>query len=243
MRAAMMAGSALLLGACTADAQNGEGQEGSGRMGQREFQVAGFDRVSLGGSHNVIVTVGGAPSVRAEGDAETLERLEIRVEDGELHIGMKKGKWSVGWHRDRPPVTIRVTAPTLSGASIGGSGDMRIDKVEGGRFAASIGGSGDMDIASLKVDEARFSIAGSGGIRAKGSAGRSEISIAGSGDIDAAELESRTAKVSVVGSGDVRARATETADVSVMGSGDVTLAGPAKCTISKMGSGEVRCNA
>jgi Putative auto-transporter adhesin, head GIN domain len=243
MRAAMMASAMILLGACTADAHDGEGQEGSGRTGKRDFQVAGFDRVSLGGSHNVVVTVGGAPSVRAEGDAETIERLEVRVEDGELHIGMKKGKWSMGWHRDRPAVTIYVSVPKLAGASIGGSGDMRIDKVEGGRFAASIAGSGDMDIGGLRVDEAKFSIAGSGGITVRGQAGRSDLSIAGSGDIDAAGLEARTAKVSVVGSGDVRARVSETADVSIMGSGDVTLAGSAKCTVSKMGSGEVRCNA
>ncbi len=243
MRAALMASAIILLGACNADAQEGESREGSGRMGQRDFQVAGFDRVSLGGSHNVVVTVGGAPSVRAEGDEEVLERLEVKVEDGELQIGMKKGKWSMGWRRERPPVTIHVSVPRLAGASIGGSGDMRIDKVEGPRFAASIAGSGDMDVGALRVEEAHFSIAGSGGITARGQAGRSDISIAGSGDIDLAGLEAKTAKVSVVGSGDVRARASETADVSIMGSGDVTLAGSAKCTISKMGSGEVRCNA
>ena len=243
MRRAIMAGAVLLLGACTADARDGEGREASERTGQRDFKVAGFDRVSLGEAHNVIVTVGGAPSVRAEGDAETIERLEIKVEGGELHIGMKKGRWSVGWDRGRPPVTIHVTAPSLAGASIGGSGDMRIDKVEGERFAAAIGGSGDMEIGSLRVGEAEFSIAGSGGITARGSAERSDISIAGSGDIDLAGVETKTAKVSVVGSGDVTARASETAEVSIMGSGDVTLAGPAKCTISKMGSGNVRCNA
>src|SRR3546814_10615499 len=69
-------------------------------------------------------------------------------------------------------VTVYVTTPILAGAAIGGSGDMRIDAVEGGSFSASIGGSGDMDIASLRVGSADFSIAGSGGIHAAGTATR-----------------------------------------------------------------------
>lgn len=240
MRAAMILSSIMLLGACnmSADAQTGDNDGGGGRTGQRSFEVGTFDKISLAGSHDVIVTVGGAPSVRAEGDAEALERLEIRVEDGQLRIGSKRGSWSVGRGRG---VTVHVTAPSLAAAAIGGSGDMRIDKVEGSGFDAEIGGSGDMQIAALKVGKASFSIAGSGGITAAGTAGTATISIAGSGDVNTAGLESRTATVSVVGSGDVSARAMETAKVSIMGSGDVAMSGSAKCTISKMGSGDVRC--
>lgn len=242
MKAAMILGSILLLGACNmaADAQEGEGG-GGGQAGRRDFPVGSFDRVSLAGSHNVIVTVGGAPSVRAEGDSEVLERLEVKVENGELKIGTRKGKWSMGFKHDRKKVTVYVTAPAIAGASIGGSGDMKVDKVEGQRFAASVAGSGDLDIGSLRVNEANFSIAGSGAIRAAGTAQTSNISVAGSGDVDVQGVETRRASVSVVGSGDVRAKAMETADVSIMGSGDVELAGTAKCNVSKMGSGDVRC--
>jgi hypothetical protein len=246
MRAAMIATSILLLGACNqgAGARESAGDGRARQTSQRSFDVGAFDRVALGGSHDVIVTVGGAASVRAEGDAEQLERLEVRVENGELKIGTRKGSdWSIGMKRDRPGVTVHVTVPALAGASIGGSGDLKVDKVEGAAFAASVAGSGDLSVGTMKVGEARFSIAGSGGISASGSAERTTVSIAGSGDIDIAGLQARTATVSVVGSGDVRARASETAEVSVMGSGDVTLAGGARCKVSKMGSGDVHCEA
>ena len=59
--------------------------------------------------------------------------------------------WKLGRRQSRP-VTVYVTAPALQGAAIGGSGDMRIDKVESPRFAASIGGSGDIEIAALRVE-------------------------------------------------------------------------------------------
>lgn len=237
--------SGLALAACgfAADAQD-NGQPGDGTVSERSFNVGAFDSVALAGSHDVVVTVGGAASVRAEGDAGIIERLKIDVEDGTLRIGTKKGtRWSADFMRNRKPVTIYVTAPNLTGAAVAGSGDMRIDTVAGDKFSASIAGSGDMEIGAIRVGEANFSIAGSGDIRASGSANDAHISIAGSGDVDLAGLESRRASVSVVGSGDVRTRATETADVSVMGSGNVTIGGTAKCSVSKRGSGDVRCGA
>lgn len=241
-RAAILLSSTIALAACNmvADAQE---PQGGGASITRDFNVGSFDSVSLAGSQNVIVTVGGAHSVRAEGDADMIDRLEIEVDDGGLEIGMKKGNWSMNWGKGREPVTIYVTLPALSAAAIGGSGNMQIDKIEGGRFSGSIGGSGDMRIASLRVGEADFSVAGSGGIKAAGAAQRSSISIAGSGDIDAGDLESRDASISIVGSGDVRLKAMQTANVSIMGSGDVVVTGPARCSVSKMGSGDVRCQA
>lgn len=243
MRAAAILISTLVLMACnmSADAQEGEEGRRSGRTAQRSFDVGRFDTVSLGGAYDVVVTVGPDSSVRAEGDADEIERMEVKVEDGDLHIGRRKSEgWSVGWRR-HGRVTVYVTTPALRAAAIGGSGDMKIDKVEGREFAASIGGSGDMRIETLRVNEASFSIAGSGGITAAGSAGSTEVSVAGSGNVNVEGLESRTADISIVGSGDVRARAMDTADISIMGSGDVIMAGTARCEVSKMGSGDVRC--
>ncbi len=227
-----------LAAACSAGAHQNEGSHG-GRT-SRDFQVGAFDSISLAGSPDVIVTVGGQPSVRAEGDAEMIERLDIRVEGRELKIGTRRGSWSWNMgHHDG--VTIHVTVPSLRAASIGGSGDMRIDRVESPDFRASIAGSGDMEIGALRARQAGFSVAGSGGIRATGAAERTDVSIAGSGDVRLDSLQTRNASVSVMGSGEVTLHATESVDGSVMGSGDVTVAGPARCSVRTMGSGEVRC--
>jgi hypothetical protein len=239
MRAALILGSALLLGACNMSADAQEAPAGGGGNAKRDFQVGAFDKVSLAGSHNVIVSVGGAPSVRAEGDPKVLDRLDIRVEGGELRIGSRSGI-SISFKSHRS-ATIYVTVPSLAAASVSGSGDLKVDRVEGARFAAGIAGSGDIDIAALKVEAAEFEVGGSGDIRAAGTAQSASISLAGSGDLSLEGLETRRAKVAVAGSGDVRVRAMETADISIVGSGDVTLSGSAKCTISKMGSGEARC--
>lgn len=230
----------LAVAGCSAGAHEGDGRGGTAR---RDFQVGAFQSVSLTGSPDVIVTVGGQPSVRAEGDARLVERLEIRVENGNLQIGMRDGGgWSFGFSHDRN-VTIHVTVPALAAATLTGSGDMRVDRVEGERFAATVTGSGDLQIARMRANDAAFAVTGSGGIRAAGTARRADIALTGSGDVQLGALEARTANVSLHGSGDIMAKAMETAQVQLMGSGDVTIAGPARCQIDKRGSGDVRCGA
>jgi hypothetical protein len=229
MRAALLAGALALLAGC------GGSQAEPAR---RDFQVGGFDRITLAGSPDVVVAVGGRPSVRAEGDADAIERLEIAVVDGALRIGMRPGSGSWGGHRG---VTVHVTVPALQAASIEGSGDMRIDRVEGPRFVGQIGGSGDLDVAALRVGEASFAVRGSGAIRAAGAAARATLSVAGNGDLSLGGFEAGDAVISLAGSGDIVLRATRTAAIQLNGSGDVTIAGPARCTITKTGSGDVRC--
>jgi hypothetical protein len=228
----MMAPLLVAAGCNSAGGQQRE-QAGNRNFERRDVQVAGaFDKVKLAGSQNVIVRVGGGHSVRAEGEAGLLDRLEIAVRgNGELHIGFKKDKdWSWPFGRDHKPVTIFVTVPSLAAASIEGSGDVQVDRVEGRTL-----------VGAMKVGNAAFAVAGSGDIRAVGTADSATLSVAGSGDIDTRGLQARTAKVSVAGSGDIFARASETAEIELMGSGDVELSGGAKCRIDKMGSGEVRC--
>jgi hypothetical protein len=248
MRLAII-GALIAASACTSANGNESGNGGSGgsegaqtgSTGQRSFDVGAFESVSLAGAHDVIVTVGGPPSVRAEGDAEALERLEVRVEGGVLWLETRRDSWFSGGRRGS--VTVHVTAPSLNGASIGGSGDMRIDRVQAQAFEGSISGSGDLEIGTLQTRRVEFSIAGSGDIRASGAAEEAEISIAGSGSVELESLQTRRASVSIAGSGDVAIQASEAVDGSIMGSGNVTVRGAARCSVTKMGSGEIRCGA
>ena len=196
--------------------------------------------MELRGSDNVIVRVGPAESVNATGPEKILERLKVEVVNGELRIG-RESKWNVGWSSDHDPVVITVTLPRLRGASVAGSGDMKVDRVQATSFDGSVAGSGNLAIGALQADAATLSIAGSGDASAAGQAKSLDISIAGSGDVAAQGLKAERAKISIAGSGDVRAEVTGEADVSILGSGDVTLTGSPRCRVSKMGSGDVNC--
>jgi hypothetical protein len=245
MRNVLIIAAACLAAACGGSmntAQASESATAASALEQRSYDLDGFERVSVVGPHRVIVSVGPAFSVRAEGPAKTFARTEVVVEDGALKIQpLTNERWEREEWRDYEGATFTVTLPRLAGASLVGSGAMSVDKVAGGDFSASLAGSGNLDIASLSVGEASLSIAGSGEMLARGNVRRVDISIAGSGNLRGRELSSNEASISVAGSGDAALTVQGDASVSIVGSGDVEVAGAARCTVSRVGSGDVTC--
>ncbi len=230
--------SALALSACGFSAN---AQQGAGPRTAQTFDVGDFRAISAAGAHDVIVTTGGAPSVRAEGPQKGIERLDIRVEDGTLKIGTRKNATG-SWSGNGGKIVVYVTAPRVEAAALAGSGDLSIDRAESDSFKASLAGSGDLKIAALRAGDADFSLAGSGDMEVAGGVGSAKMSLAGSGGMKLGSLQARQAKMSIAGSGGIRANVTEAADVSVAGSGSVKLTGGARCAISKRGSGSVNCS-
>lgn len=232
---------AAALGACSfrgGDDDKGPGIAGTGTGNARSYAVQDFTGVESSAGDNVDVRVGSGFSVRAEGPADELDKLRI-VKDGDrLAIG-RRGHHLFGSRGDR--LTITVTMPRIASASIAGSGNMSVDRVEGSSFKGEIAGSGSLSLKAVQVEDASFAIAGSGDVEAAGTARSLNIDIAGSGGIKAAGLTAQRAKVSIAGSGDVRATVDGEAKVDIMGAGDVELGGKARCTVDKMGSGSVRC--
>ena len=237
---------AIALGTCNTGSASPSDTpvKASGTNGQRTFAIADFDSVSLAGPDNVEVRVGPAFSVTASGDTGVMQALEIKKDGATLEIGRKNKRNGFHWGDDDGDgkyVKIVVTMPAIRGASLAGSGDLSVDKVQGGSFNASLAGSGDLSVAQMAVTEGEVSLAGSGDMRLAGTADRIKVSIAGSGDVDGGGLTAKGGSVSVAGSGNVRMNVDGQADVSLVGSGDVDLGAKARCTTSKIGSGEARC--
>ncbi len=131
---------------------------------ERWFDASGFDKVALGGSDNISVRQGNGYSVIASGEAADLDKLEVRVEKGVLHIGRKKGNW--GW--GGKDVNVAVTLPALHGLSLAGSADVQADKGSGDTFDIRVAGSGNLMLASLDTRTANVAISGSGDVKVAG---------------------------------------------------------------------------
>ncbi len=228
----MVLAALLPLMACGNSDDDAAGIPARGTGTVRTFEARDFSAVNLGGSDDVEVRVGGDFAVRAEGDPHILDRLKITRDGNALGIS-RRGSSAPGQAR------VFVTLPAIGAASIGGSGDMTIDRVTGGSFRARIAGSGNMTLAQVATQD--LAIAGSGSVAARGTTQRLSAKVAGSGGVDAPGLIARTAEVSTVGSGGIRATVKGNANVSSVGSGDVDLGGEATCRVRKAGSGDVRC--
>lgn len=216
----------------------------SGNAVDRAFPVGAFTGIAVAGPYDVAVHTGAAPSVRARGSEDALDRLQVEVEDGKLKIKPKEHFSLFGWGfwRRHDNVRLTVSVPTLDRAALAGGGTISIDKVTGASFEGKVAGSGDLNLAVVDVGDLDLAIAGSGDVRAAGKAKSARYKVAGSGDIHAADLTAENAEVSIAGAGSVAGRATTTARIKSAGAGNVTITGGAKCSVSKAGAGNVSCS-
>ena len=236
--AAVIAASALAASGCHMRSE----ERNAGPDISRNYQVGAFQGIEVAGPYDVEVKTGGQPGVSARGGENLLGKTVVEVKDGKLVIRPEKERGlNISWGR-HGKATFTVTVPQLSEATIAGSGDMRIDKIQGKNFEGTVAGSGSLDVGSVQVEQLKMTIAGSGEIKGSGKAQWADYSIAGSGDLGVGAIQTQDTKVSIAGSGNVDANASGTADVSIMGSGDVAISGGAKCKVSKMGAGDVRCS-
>ena len=243
MRTAIAAAALMAIAASTpACSQNRNDDRGA--TISRNYPVGGFRQIEVAGPYDVESRTGGNAAVSAQGSEKLLGRTVVEVKGDKLIIRSQreKGWFQMGWS-NKGQARFVVTVPELSGATIAGSGDIRVDKVRGQSFRGSVAGSGGLGIGMMEVEMLKLSIAGSGDARVQsGKARNADYEIAGSGDVDAGGIGAEALKVSIAGSGNVRANATRTADVSIVGSGDVVVTGGAKCNVRKAGSGDVRCS-
>ncbi len=234
---------AIIAGAATLSACHFNGENGA--TVSRSYQVGNFQQIEVAGPYDVEVRTGGNPGVSAKGPERLLGHTTVAVEGDKLMIKPEhggRGWFHFGWgHRSK--ASFVVTVPQLRGATIAGSGGIKVDRVSGDSFEGTIAGSGGLELGSADVQSLKLAIGGSGGVKAgTGKTKSADYEIAGSGEIDAGSISAEQAKVSIAGSGSVQARATGTADVDVMGSGNVNVSGGAKCSVNKAGSGNVRCS-
>lgn len=204
----------------------------------RDFPVGAFQRIETGGSADVVVKTGTAPSVRATGDSSRIEKLEITVENGTLRIREKSSWWGGG---SSGKLRIAVGMGTLTGIGVSGAGDVSVDRVATPKFDAKVSGAADLRLASIAVDSADLSVSGAGTIIASGTAKRARAAVSGAGDVKIAGLRTETLDATVSGAGDIEAFATQTASARVSGAGDIKVRGGARCQVSKSGAGSVDC--
>jgi hypothetical protein len=201
---------ALLLAAGAAAAGT---VKGSGNVQIEERSVGEFRGLSLLGSADVSITVGGSPSLTVEAEDNILPLITTEVKGGILHIGSEKS------FSTRKGIHVRLTVPELNSVIIIGSGDVDVEGVHGDLFRAEVKGSGD--------------------IVATGSVDRVEADVIGSGDIRLFGLDAVRGEATVKGSGDIRIQASVTLELSVLGSGDIRYRGPADVQKEVLGSGDI----
>ncbi|MEL7123793.1 MAG: head GIN domain-containing protein [Bacteroidota bacterium] len=210
------------------------GVKGEGPSVRKTINLDKFDGFSLAVSGNVYIKQGNTQKVEVVGQENIIELLNRDVSDGYWKIKFDENV------RNYNDFKVYITIPTLTRASISGSGDIESDgKFNSiGDLSVGISGSGNIKLAA-DANDVNVRISGSGNIKMGGSASNMEVRISGSGDVNCYEMPCENAEITISGSGDVKIHATEDLKVRSSGSGDVFYKGRPRVNSRSSGSGSV----
>lgn len=218
----------LLLSACQV-------VRGSGDVQTETRSVSGFDRVSLSGQGELILTQGEQESLEIEAEDNILAVIETTVRGDTLHIDIRDRTVI----RPTEPIRFYLTMPEIAGFELSGSGALTADVIDADRLDLQVSGSGEISIDSLSAASLTVDISGSGDAEIAGQVTNQTIGISGSGLYRAADLQSETVDVEVNGSGEATVWVDQALTIEVNGSGTANYYGTATVTQNINGSGTV----
>jgi len=207
---------------------------GSGRLVTESRDVRDFDRVSLSGSDEAIITQGDEESLTVETDRNVMRYITSEVRDGTLVLGTKIGAIV------RPTrLRFTVSVKDLAGLTVSGSGDIVAERVDTDRLEIKTSGSGQVRVDTLRAEQVEVRISGTGDVELAGQVTAQEVTIVGSGEYRGGDLRSETSAVTIRGAGDATLWTTESLDARLTGRGSASYYGNPRTDVSSAGSGKL----
>jgi len=193
----------------------GKGIEGSGDLETRNFDLADFDEVSVGGAFAVEIRFGDRQEIAVTIDDNLWDNLELKVKGSRL---------TIDWDESCQP-----------------DGDCRLELVVSSLREVSVSGAADVDITDFAGDRFKFELSGAADLEMSGEVDELDIQVSGAGDIDTRDLAARHVKVRISGAGNANITASESLDAKVSGVGNISYWGdPEEKRTSVSGMGHIR---
>ncbi|MEM9857002.1 MAG: head GIN domain-containing protein [Bacteroidota bacterium] len=207
-----------------------------------------FHSVYVNSDYTVYIKQTNKQEVKVEALTEIFEISEFIVEDGILHVNIKrkpnsnnKSLWvKIDDIKISPTLNLKISMKDVRELRVNGSG-----KVIGENSIASpelhlgMAGSGSMRV-DVKGKEIKTEITGAGNIELNGYASENEVSLSGAGSLSAFNCELESANVTVSGDGSCEINVSDDLEAKVYGSGSIKHKGSTKNVVKKeYGRGEI----
>lgn len=195
-----------------------------------------FTGISISIAADVFYSIGNVHEITIEGDADDVDDLITKVENGFLQV-----KYPPKWKMRRSKLTIHITSKELDAVKISGSAKFRTSEpIAADEMEFAVSGSGDIHFEKLDADEIGVKISGSGSvILDNGNADELDAKISGSGKLSAEAFEVNEFSAGISGSGGVRITVKDELDARISGSGKVYYHGNPRVNSTSSGSGKV----
>ncbi len=212
------------------------------------MNIVDYHSISVNSAYTVYVKQSNKEEVRVEAEKEIYDLTEITVQDGVLHINIKKDESQTSksiWQKiDNikllPTLKVYISIKDVQKLSVNGSGKLITENsIASDKLDLLVAGTGSMEI-DVKTKKLDAKLAGPGDITIKGYTDDLKIENSGSGDINAFEFEAQNAIANLYGLGSIKMNVSEKLDAKIYGSGNISVRGATKEIVKKeYGSGIV----
>lgn len=216
----------------------------------RSYDFTGFDTVVVTTGVRATVTTGRSHGVRIEArDSTTLDRLDVSVVGGRLHIGFSRnfldfvlngGLFDMLLHGSDFNVAAFVTLPTLNGAEASSGGRIEASNVKSDRFRADASSGGNLTLLSVSGGDIRANASSGGEIEIEGSAAELDAAVSSGGRLRADRLVSQRGRLEASSGGSMEANITTRVRANASSGGHIDVLGnPTERDVNSSSGGHV----
>jgi hypothetical protein len=205
------------------------------------MNIVDFHSVSVNSAYTVYVKQSNKEEVRVEATKDIYDLTEITVQEGVLHINIKRDESNSSksiWQKiDNikllPTLNVYVSIKDVQNLSVNGNGKLITENsIASDKLSLLVAGTGSMEV-DLKSTDIDVKLAGPGSLTIKGYTNNMEIENSGSGSIDAYAFEAKNANAILYGLGSIKMNVSEKLDAQVYGSGNMLVKGATKEIVKK----------
>jgi hypothetical protein len=220
----------------------------------RSYDVKDFDTVIATTGVRAIVTTGGAFSVRVEArEASTLDRLDVSVVGGRLHVGFSRnfvdfifngGLMELLRTGGDFGVTAYVTLPSLNGAEASSGGAIEASNVASDRFRGEASSGGRLTLLAVSGADYRLTVSSGGQVEIEGTAGETDLSASSGGSLRAERLNAARGRLEASSGGRLEATVSTRVRATASSGGWIEVLGsPAERDIHSSSGGHISVRA
>ena len=176
-----------------------------------------FTGIVIEGAMDITVKVGSNQTVEITTDEDYMDRVETRVESGDLIIGQKGRRWR------NNSLEVEITVQSLDSFRVEGAADAYIEGISSDNFVVEIEGAADLTLEGQCV--------------------KAEYTINGAGDINSRDFICEDVNIEINGAGDADVYASKKIVATLNGIGDVSVYGDPnniRPRINGLGSFEIK---
>lgn len=213
----------MIVGAVWSRVTMTTGPQISGERSKLTPALADFAGVEASGRWDLTLARGDTWRVDLDVPVELVDRIEARVEDGRLVLGLKDGSWFGGCgDSDRCRMSASITLPALREIGLSGATTVDFAGFDGERLAIETSGASEIDGSASRYDDLDVTTSGAGDVDLDGvTVTNAEVSASGAGSI-ALRMAGGRLTGELSGAADLRYSGTVSEEnVSTSGAADV----------------------